>query len=272
MSLTGSTSTVTLEDGTTAFRKALSGAPEGFFAFEAAGLQTLRELGARVPRVYEVTHEHLIIEFVRAQTAERIDVPEYTFGQELAQLHLAGRAAADSEQRFGSLAGLTRGYLGGAEIDLRPAPTLYESLVVNRIIPLTSQAIATGQLDDRALAMAEAITPEHLGPVEPPTVVHGDLWAGNRMVDASGASWLIDPSCHWGHREQDIAMMQLFGGFGPAVLDGYSTVFPLAAGWRDRIPVFQLVPLLVHVLLFGGGYAGATLRALEQTLEIPPSS
>src|SRR5699024_5358905 len=182
MSLTGSTSTVTLEDGTKAFRKALPGAPEGFFAFEAAGLQALSDLGARVPKVFEVTHEHLIIEVVQAKTAERVDVPEYTFGQELAQLHLAGRAAADSDQLFGSLAGLTHGYLGGAEIDLRPAPTLYESLVVNRIIPLTSQAIATGQLDDRALAMAEAITPEHLGPVEPPTVVHGDLWAGNRMV------------------------------------------------------------------------------------------
>lgn len=268
MSLTGSTSTVTLEDGTKAFRKALPGAPEGFFAFEAAGLQALSDLGARVPRVFEVTHEHLIIEVVQAKTTERIDAPEYTFGQELAQLHLAGRAAAGPDQRFGSLAGLTHGYLGGAEIDLRPAPTLYESLVVNRIIPLTRQAIATGQLDDSALGMAEALRPELLGPVEPPTVVHGDLWAGNRLIDASGASWLIDPSCHWGHREQDIAMMQLFGGFAEAVVDGYNTVFPLAAGWRERIPAFQLVPLLVHVLLFGGGYAAATLRALKQTLKV----
>lgn len=266
MSLTGSTSTVTLQDGTKAFRKALPGAPEGFFAFEAAGLRTLGELGARVPRVHEVTEEHLVIELVEAKTSQRIAAPEYTFGQELAQLHLAGRAAADSHQMFGSLAGLSRGYLGGAAIDLRPAPTLFESLVENRVVPLTKQAVTAGLLDHKALGMAESITAEHLGVDEPPTVVHGDLWAGNRMVDASGASWLIDPSCHWGHREQDIAMMQLFGGFGAAVLDGYNAVFPLAQRWRERVPTFQLVPLLVHVLLFGGGYAAATLRAFEQTL------
>lgn len=266
MSLTGSTSTVTLDDGTKAFCKALPGAPEGFFAFEAAGLRALGALGARVPRVHEVTEEHLLIELVEAKTSDRIEAPEYTFGQELAQLHLAGQAAAGSNQMFGSLAGLSRGYLGGAEVDLRPAPTLYESLVVNRIVPLTKQAIAAGRLDHKALGMAESITAQHLGLDEPPTVVHGDLWAGNRMVDASGTSWLIDPSCHWGHREQDIAMMQLFGGFGVAVLDGYNAVFPLAEGWRARVPLFQLVPLLVHVLLFGGAYVQATMLAFEETL------
>lgn len=267
MSLTGSTSTVTLADGTKAFRKALPGAPEGFFAFEAAGLRTLEALGARVPTVYEVTDEQLVISQVAAQdNSEVIKDSEYVFGQELAQLHLSSQQSADAAQTFGSLEGLTNWFLGGAAIDLQPSETLHETLVTNRIIPLTQQAIAAGQLDASALELARVITPEHLGPVEPPTVVHGDLWAGNRMIDNSGASWLIDPSCHWGHREQDVAMMQLFGGFGPAVLDGYHAVFPLAAGWRERIPTFQLVPLLVHVVLFGGGYAAPTMRALEQTV------
>lgn len=266
MSLTGTTSTTTLDDGTRAFRKTLANAPEGFFAFEAAGLQMLGKLGARVPEVYEVTEEHLVIELVEAKGASKVDSPEYVFGQELAQLHLAGRQAAAPGQTFGSLDGLSQWFLGGAKIDLRPTTTLYESLVTNRIVPLTHQAVNAGALDASALELVEQISERHLGPVEPPTVVHGDLWAGNRMIDASGASWLIDPSCHWGHREQDIAMMQLFGGFGPAVLDGYEETFPLADGWRERVPVFQLVPLLVHVLLFGGGYADATMHALKQTL------
>lgn len=266
MSLTGNTSTTTLNDGTPAFRKAMRNPPQGFFAFEAAGLQALKELGARVPSVYDVTDEHLLLEVVKAKSSVPVTTPEYTFGQELAQLHLAGQHAAASDQTFGSLAGVSHWFLGGAEIDLQSASTLYESLVTNRIVPLTRQAVQTGQLDASAIDMAEAITPEHLGAQEPPTVVHGDLWAGNRMVDASGASWLIDPSCHWGHREEDIAMMQLFGGFGPAVMEGYQDTFPLTAGWHDRIPTYQLVPLLVHVVLFGGGYGAATMHAFEQTM------
>ena len=267
MSLTGNTSIITLDDGTKAFRKALANAPAEFFAFEAAGLRTLGELGARVPKVYEVTDEHLIIEQVQAKAQHEVKSPEYTFGHELAQLHLAGQTAAEPNQTFGTLKGLSHGYLGGAEINLEPTTSLYESLVTNRIIALTRQAVDSGQLDQRALELAEQISPAHLGPAETPTVVHGDLWAGNRLVDDAGASWLIDPSCHWGHREEDIAMMQLFGGFGSAVFDAYDQRFPLAEGWQERIPTYQLVPLLVHVLLFGGGYAAATLRAFEQTLD-----
>lgn len=267
MSLTGTTSRITLDDGTPAFRKALAQAPEGFFAFEAAGLQALQTFGARAPEVYEATDEYLLIEVIEAKNTSRVSNPEYTFGQELAQLHRCSQHATEPHQTFGSLDGVDHWFLGGAEIDLQPAPTLYESLVVNRIVPLTQRAIDAGHLDAGTLEMARELSAQHFGPTEPPALVHGDLWAGNRMVDASGASWLIDPSCHWGHREQDIAMMQLFGGFGPEVLDGYHDTFPLAEGWRRRVPAFQLVPLLVHALLFGGGYGAATLRAFQQTLQ-----
>lgn len=268
MSRTGTTSTIRLADGTKAFRKALSNAPEGFFQFEAAGLETLAQLGARVPEVYEVTDDHLVIEFITTDTSVgQMDGPEYTFGQELARLHRVSQDQAAPGQAFGSLPGVSHWYLGAAAIDLHPTTTLYESLVTNRIVPLTRQAVEAGFLEASAVSMAQAITPEHLGPEEPPTLVHGDLWAGNRMVDSSGASWLIDPSCHWGHREQDIAMMHLFGGFGSAVMSGYIDEFPLGEGWQQRIPVFQLVPLLVHVLLFGSGYAASTMRALNTTLD-----
>lgn len=267
MSLTGTTSRITLDDGAPAFRKTLAQAPEGFFTFEAAGLRALHAFGARVPAVYEIADEYLLIELVEPKNTARVSNPEYTFGQELAQLHLCSQQAAKSQQTFGSLDCVSHWFLGGAEIDLQPTTTLYESLVINRIVPLTQRAIDAGHLDAAVLEMASALSSQHLGPDEPPTLVHGDLWAGNRVVDASGASWLIDPSCHWGHREQDIAMMQLFGGFGPEVLDGYHDTFPLAEGWRNRVPTFQLVPLLVHALLFGGGYGAATLRAFEQTLQ-----
>lgn len=268
MSPTGTTDIITLPDGTRAFRKSLAGAPEGFFVFEATGLAMLTTLGARVPEVYETSSHQLIMQVVETQPGDlQVTDSEAAFGAELAQLHLAGRDAAAADQKFGSLSGLSDWYLGAQPIDLTPAETLFESLVLNRIIPLTRQAVTRGVLDPSANALVDRLRPGHLGPEEPPTVVHGDLWAGNRMVDASGTSWLIDPSCHWGHREQDVAMMQLFGGFGPAVMETYHEIFPLADGWEDRVPVFQLVPLLVHVLVFGPGYAGSTMRALRATVD-----
>ncbi len=95
-------------------------------------------------------------------------------------------------------------------------------------------------------------------------MLHGDLWAGNRMVDTAGQSWLIDPACFGGHREFDLAMMRLFGGYGDAVFDAYHEAFPLDDGWRERIALHQLPPLIVHAIKFGGGYAAAVDHALSQ--------
>jgi fructosamine-3-kinase len=101
---------------------------------------------------------------------------------------------------------------------------------------------------------------------EPPSRLHGDLWAGNRLVDGDGRSWLIDPAAHGGHREHDLAMMRLFGGFGPEVFEAYADAFPLEPGWEDRVALHQLAPLAVHAIKFGGGYVAATQAALRQYL------
>ncbi|NND92806.1 MAG: fructosamine kinase, partial [Granulosicoccus sp.] len=95
---------------------------------------------------------------------------------------------------------------------------------------------------------------------------HGDLWAGNRLVDKMGRSWLIDPASHGGHREFDLAMMRLFGGFSEACFNSYQEHFPLTDGWKQRIALHQLAPLIVHAIKFGGAYAGATENALKQYL------
>jgi fructosamine-3-kinase len=100
------------------------------------------------------------------------------------------------------------------------------------------------------------------GTEEPPARLHGDLWAGNRVVDRTGRSWLIDPAAHGGHREFDLAMMRLFGGFGPAAFAAYQEEFPLADGWERRVPLHQLAPLLVHAVKFGGSYRSAVARAV----------
>ncbi|MEX2625882.1 MAG: fructosamine kinase family protein, partial [Ilumatobacteraceae bacterium] len=102
------------------------------------------------------------------------------------------------------------------------------------------------------------------GPEEAPARLHGDLWAGNRLVDRQGRSWLIDPAAHGGHREFDLAMMRLFGGYGQDCFAAYAETFPLADGWEARVPLHQLAPLVVHAIKFGGGYVAATARALDE--------
>ena len=103
---------------------------------------------------------------------------------------------------------------------------------------------------------------ELVGPEETAARLHGDLWGGNRLVGTGGANWLIDPASFGGHREFDLAMMRLFGGFGDACFAAYAEVQPLADGWEERVPLHQLAPLVVHAIKFGAGYVGATERAL----------
>jgi fructosamine-3-kinase len=133
-----------------------------------------------------------------------------------------------------------------------------------RLIPLINLAADADLYDASQLHVFERVAGRLVdlgGPPEQAARLHGDLWAGNRVVDGHGASWLIDPACHGGHREFDLAMMRLFGGFGDAAFDAYNESFPLAPEWHQRVPLHQLAPLLVHAIKFGGGYVAAAYDA-----------
>jgi fructosamine-3-kinase len=107
---------------------------------------------------------------------------------------------------------------------------------------------------------------ELAGPAERPSRIHGDCWSGN-VLWSGGRGWLIDPAAHGGHRETDLAMLALFGApFLDRILASYDEAAPLAAGWRPRVPLHQLHPLLVHACLFGTGYAGAVAEAARAAL------
>ena len=141
-----------------------------------------------------------------------------------------------------------------------------EFYATQRLLPLARLAAEAGALPPNTITALEHVAgrlTELGGPEEPPARLHGDLWAGNRVVDQRGASWLIDPACHGGHREFDLAMMRLFGGFGPAAFEAYRHAWPLAAGYEDRVLLHQLAPLTVHAIKFGGPYVSATTHAVQ---------
>jgi fructosamine-3-kinase len=99
--------------------------------------------------------------------------------------------------------------------------------------------------------------------VESPSLLHGDLWSGNYMVDELGMPCLIDPAVYYGHREADLAMTRLFGGFEPAFYEAYMEAFPLAQGHEERLPVYQLYHLLNHLNLFGRSYLAQCMNILK---------
>jgi fructosamine-3-kinase len=99
---------------------------------------------------------------------------------------------------------------------------------------------------------------------EPPSILHGDLWGGNYIVDDNGEACLVDPAAYFGHREADLAMTRLFGGFEPPFYSAYAEEWPLAAGHEERLPMYQLYHLINHVNLFGSGYYAQCERILER--------
>jgi fructosamine-3-kinase len=250
---------VTLSDGSGVFVKTHPSPPDGMFAAEARGLRWLDEAKAiRVPRVLgfdDRAPAFLALELLKPTRPQR-DFDE-TLGRSLAALHAFGAP------HFGLDHDNFIGRLPQSNAPSQDWAGFYWSA---RLEPQLQLALGRGLVDDSMRARFFALErklPTLVGPVEPPSRLHGDLWGGNLHVDEQGAPCLIDPAAYGGHREVDLAMMKLFGGFGGRVFAAYEESFPLADGAADRVSLYQLYPLLVHVNLFGGSYVGSVQRALD---------
>jgi fructosamine-3-kinase len=247
---------VVLQDGSEAFVKTRAHAVPGEYATEAAGLRWLVQPGAlRTPRVLALDEGYLALEWVERGALSPAGAEE--LGRGLARTHASGAerfgAAGEGAENpsFGSLA------LSNTPADADDWPTFYAQ---RRLLPLARIGSQRGVLSRAGVAAIESVCerlPELCGPPEPPARLHGDLWSGNVMADAQGRPWLIDPSAYGGHREVDLAMLRLFGAPSERVFQSYEEVAPLADGAADRVGLYQLLPLLVHALLFGGSYVGA---------------
>lgn len=132
-----------------------------------------------------------------------------------------------------------------------------EFFISCRLNPLLRSAVDKGLLSHKDILQFEnlyKLLPDMLS-VEKPSLIHGDLWSGNLIVNHKGLPCVIDPAIYYGHRESDIAMTKLFGGFPISFYDTYQSCLPMEKGWEERIPIHQLYPLLIHVNLFGMSYA-----------------
>lgn len=240
---------VRLDDKRVVFVKTHARAPAGMYGAEAHGLAWLHG-PLRVPRVIAVGASFLALEWL--EVGERRAGFEEALGRGLAQLHRIGAPAF----------GLDRAnYLATLPQDNTPTDDGVAFWIEQRLRPLARRARL--DVDDKLDALRAR--PDRFGPPESPARLHGDLWWGN-VIAVEGAPAIIDPAVYGGHREVDLAMLALFGGVSPALVGAYHEAYPLADGWRERVPLWQLYPIAAHAALFGGGYGTQFVRTLSSLL------
>ncbi|HKP64444.1 MAG TPA: fructosamine kinase family protein [Polyangiales bacterium] len=254
---------LTLGSGRRLFAKTHAAALPQVFVREAEGLSWLAQARAlRVPEVLaasdadELGPACLVLELITpgARTGRYSEA----FGRGLAALHKSGASCFGHD---------TPNYLATLPQDNTPSDTWPRFYAERRLTPLLTQAVQRGDvphsLAGRLRQLCERME-MFCGDPEPPARLHGDLWGGNALAAEGGEPVLIDPAVYGGHREVDLAMMQLFGGFERRVFQAYDEVYRRQPGHEERVALCQLYPLLAHVCLFGSSYTPQLERALSR--------
>jgi protein-ribulosamine 3-kinase len=252
-----------MNSGRVFFLKQVRDGSSGTFESEVRGLEELRKAGAvLVPEVVAQGPDYLLLEWIE-EGKESADSCMEELGFQFAKLHYF------SGEKFGFP---EDNYLGDSPQSNSPSkngsinwPTFY---VENRLQFQAALAVKNGYMTPELQNLLELLynkIPELLsGTEDKPSLLHGDLWSGNYLIDKNGRSWLIDPAVYYGHREADLAMTSLFGGFSKTFYSAYESAFPLAPGYAEREPLYQLYHLLNHLNLFGTGYYRQVISILKR--------
>ncbi len=199
----------------------------------------------------------LVLEFMEA--SEKAPSFWEDFGLHLAAMHQQSREAFGWDGW---------NYMGSLRQDNTAHAHWVDFFVECRLEPQFKMAREQGYFNSQLTVQAQRLYHrlESLVPQDPPALLHGDLWSGNYAVAPKGEPALIDPAIHYGHREADLAMMHLFGGFPTELFTQYHAQFPLETNWQERLNLHNLYPVLVHVNLFGGAYETQAQSMLKQYL------
>ena len=258
-----------LSNGTNIFMKANDIGNLSFFQCEAYGLSAIKKAGQiAVPNVLALGIDEtlqfafLLMDYIE-QGEKKADFFE-VFGRELASLHRYNPSEYVPE-------GFSFGFLQDNIIGFRPQINTPHKDWISfyreyRLAPQIKDAADAGYLSHEDMQKAETVMQKLdtlLIEPEQPSLVHGDLWGGNYMADADGKPVLIDPAAYVGHREVDLAMSSMFGGFPYAFYHAYEETYPLQDGYEDRRPLYDLYQMLNHLNQFGRSYLSAVRRILD---------
>ena len=232
----------------------------GIFEKEAAGLEILANTKTLdIPNVIGSAktsqYVYLLLHYIETGVSSRNFWND--FGTKLAGLH------RNTNEYFGLD---YDNYIGSLVQKNNSHTDFFSFFISERIEPQLKEARNKGAFSQSETRYFDSLfnSLHNIIPVERPSLIHGDLWSGNYLVTTDGSPCLIDPAVYYGHREADIAMTQLFGGFKPDFYGAYNQAWPLEKGWQKRMDIFNLYPLLVHVNLFGGSYARQVLQIIRQ--------
>ena len=231
----------------------------GMFSKEANGLDLIRKnCELVIPQIIKVgvcnQQQYLLMEWLEKGVPQK-NMWE-NFGTGLATMH------KQPQKYFG----LNKdNYIGSLKQFNDPLNEWYSFYAECRIMPLVKNLFEAGNFSKTDIKDAEFFCKglKNIFSPEPPSLLHGDLWAGNFLISSTGYAAIFDPAVYFGHREMDIGMTKLFGGFHQRFYDLYNDTYPLEKGWEKRLPIVQLYPLLVHAVLFGGHYISSVKDILK---------
>jgi fructosamine-3-kinase len=232
----------------------------GMFEKEASGLNSLRNnFTGRIPQVIKsgviLQQQYLLLEWI--ETGKLKEDTWARFGRALASMHQQAQPYFGWEYA---------NYIGSLPQYNTKHDSWHLFYTECRVMPLVQLLFNTGAFSKHDLAISELFCKkiEKLFPHDSPTLLHGDLWSGNFMITATGDACIYDPAVYYGHREMDMGMTKLFGGFDQRFYDAYNEIYPLEKNWLQRLPLTQLYPLLVHAVLFGGHYTGSAGEIMKR--------
>ncbi len=230
----------------------------GMFEVEKRGLKLLYDADAiRIPKAKVAGESGDLIYIVMENIHMAARKPDYStmLGVKLAKLHSnkAEKFGIDHDNFIGSLAQSNRTHSDWVEF-----------FITQRLAKQIEVALNNGAISSTTVKQFDHLYTrfENFFPKESPVLIHGDLWSGNLITDDLGEPCLIDPAVYYGHREIELSMTKLFGGFDIEFYRSYHEAMPLENGFEERVEVYNLYPLMVHVNLFGGHY----LQEVESTL------